>query len=144
KKDGAPLILNLFKGVDNTGSFAVPLKKGTYGAVRLFLFHSPDGKSVNFQEAMFDSAADASKPSLALHVTVTVEDKRVTSSTLVIGTPIETTMTGNGTYKVTIPGTVKLPPGYTTKDNGLWAMAKGSYFKQIWVGLNKAQPSGNS
>lgn len=144
KSDGSPLVLNLFKGIDNTGKFVIPLKKGAYGTVRLFLFHSPDGKSADFSDIFYDSAADANKRSLALNVTVTAEDKRITSPTLVIGKNVEAVKSENGTYTVTIPGIVKIPAGYETKDNGLWAMAKGDYFKQIWVELDKAQPSGNA
>ena len=38
-------IISLFKGIDNTGTFKVGLKKGVYGACRVMLFNSPDGKS---------------------------------------------------------------------------------------------------
>ncbi|HEV2471103.1 MAG TPA: cellulase family glycosylhydrolase, partial [Chthonomonadales bacterium] len=130
----APPIISLYKGLDNSGAVTVAAQPGVYGACRLILFSSPDGKSVDFNRVLYDSGKHPVKRALRLGVTVTTRRTRVTSPTL---TPSEqgvnTVANGDGTYTVTIPATVKLPAS-ALRERGFWAMAKSSAgFSQVWV-----------
>lgn len=137
----APPIISLYQGLNNRGEFNATLKKGRYGACRLLLFASPDGKSVDFTKILYDSNADPARARLGLNLTVMSDEAPVTKPTLSVATqPSAVTQDTDGRYKVTIPASVKVPPGYSASGNGLWAMAKGDVgFSQVWVDLSKAR-----
>lgn len=140
--DSTAIILNLYKGLDNTGSFTLPLPKGTYGAFRLLLFHSPDAKAVDYTRTLYDSNADKAHSQMALNVKVTTTERRVTSPVLAFSTHPAIRSLGDGNFSVAIHAVVKVPQGYTAPDNGLWAMAKGDVgFSQVWANLAAARPA---
>jgi hypothetical protein len=146
KENGTPLILSLFKGLDNTGSFTVPVKKGDYGDCRIILFHSPNANSLDYKHPLFDNYDSKTRMPLNLKLSVKTAQKRVTSPRMEVENEAETTPNSDGTYTVVIPAVVKVPKGFTINDNGLWAMAKGDVgelFSQVWAGLNVAQPGGD-
>lgn len=141
RSDGAPLIFQLFKDLDNSGEFTVSLKKGRYGACRLVLFQSPDGKIIDYSQTVYDSAADARHPELKLGIRIETEQKRVVAPVLEVAELARISESGAGTYRAAVSGMVKLPAGFGIEGDGLWAMAKGSgLFSQVWVDLKKAQP----
>lgn len=133
---GKPLILNLYQGQDNTGTFKVNLPKGVYGACRVLLFNSPDGKSVDSSKVLYDSNQ---KLKVALNATVSSEDRRVLAPMLAPATA-ETEPGGDGTSNVTLKLGVKVPEDYHAQEGGFWVMAKsGKAFGQVWAGMKNAQ-----
>ena len=143
-KGGALPVISLFKGIDNTGNITVTLPRGAYGDCRVLLYRSPDGKSANFNEILYDSLADTKNPRVDLALAVSSEGTRVTAPILVVGKDVITRSEGNGLYEVIIPASVRLPRHFTVPDNGFWAMAKGADgFSQVWAALNKAVMGGD-
>jgi hypothetical protein len=142
--DGGPLVLKLYKGLTATGTFTLPLPAGKYGAYRLILFKSADGKSVDYGKPIFDTADTPDVvPNPNLHLTVATSQSRVTKPTLIVGRP-EVTERGTGKFEVTIPGSVRLPVGFTGPDTGFNVMAKGTGgYSQVWAPVKDAKPSGD-
>lgn len=141
--DGKPLILHLFRDQEATGSFKVPLKKGSYGPVRLILFRSPDGKSLDYNQVLYDTARDPAAPRLALDVTVRTEQKRVVAPMLAPAR-VSLAEAAGGAAAVTVSTEVRLPASYKAEGGGFWVMAKGSGgFVQVWAGADQARPGGD-
>jgi len=139
---GRPLILSLFRGQDNTGTFTVRLPRGSYSEYRLLLFNSPDGKSVDYGQVLYDTNSDPSRAHQTVELNVTSNESPVKGPTLSFPPKPLVQGNGDGTYTVTIPAIVKVPDGYTAPDKGLWAMAKGDPgFTQVWASLTQAQHS---
>ena len=143
--DGSPLILQLFKGLERSGNFTLPLPKGEYGAVRLLLFQSSDGKSPDYAKPLYDSAKDPANSNIDLKLKIVTSQKRVTSLTLdlknkkVVMKPLP-----DGSSDVSISATLKLPKSIKNQGNGYYVMAKGSAgFSQIWASLADATPGGD-
>jgi hypothetical protein len=140
---GADLILNLYEGMDNTGTFKVTLPKGVYGACRLLLFNSPDGKSLDYNSLLYDSNRDPAAH-LDLRLTVGSAAKRIVEPQLEVSPDADVAANDDGTFRVTFHADVKIPEGYRAEQNGFWVMAKGDAgFAQEWVGTDRAQPAGN-
>jgi hypothetical protein len=139
---GKPLIIQLYEGLDNTGSFTVTLPKGVYGATRLILFAAPN-KNVDLSKTLYDTKNDANAH-LDLHLTVASAEKRVTAPILVMSPKTETADEGNGAYTATFTGVVKTPQDYHPQENGFYVMAKSpAGFAQNWVSMKNAEPSGD-
>lgn len=139
--DGQPLILHIYRGLVAKGSFTVKLPRGKYGACRLLLFGSPDGKSIDFRDVLYDSSNDPARSHLNLDLTVSSSNSRILKPTLVAGIP-EVVSRGIDRYEVIIPATVKVPAQYAGSDTGFWAMAKSAAgFSQVFAPLKEAHAS---
>jgi hypothetical protein len=141
---GRSVILSLYQGIDNTGTFDVALPKGVYGATRLILFAAPDGKNMDMSKTLYDTSHDPNAH-LNLNLTVVSSDKRVTSPVMLMVPKAEVTTQNNGGYSATFLGIVKVPQDYHPGDNGLWVMAKSPCgFVQDWISMNNARPAGDA
>jgi hypothetical protein len=142
KADGSPLILSLYRGLDNTGTFVATLPKGSYSEYRLLLFNSPDGKSIDYGHMLYDSNNDPARAHQVVAMNIQSGEAPVHGPTLSYPPNALSSPNGDGTFTVTIPAIVKVPDGYTAPDMGLWAMAKGDPgFSQVWASLKQVQHS---
>lgn len=141
---GGPLVISLYKGLDNTGTFVARLPKGKYGGCRVLLFESPDGKGVDFGRTVFDNAGGGKLPAVDLKLTVLTGAAPVKAPVLSVSETPTITPNADGTSSVVIAADVRVPPGYQAESGGFWVMAKGSGgFDQTWAAMNSARSGGD-
>lgn len=134
------MILHIYNGLPVNGTFKVKLPPGKYSDCRLILFNSPDNKSIDFGNVLFDTArVTAPNGPINLNLAVTSINSRVVKPTLSMGVP-QIVSQGGDKYDLTVPAVVKVPGDYAGK-GGFWAMLKGpAGFSQVWAPLNAVQP----
>ena len=144
--DGSPVILNLFRGRENRGSFRMSIPIGVYGGFRFILFESPDGKTTDYGRLLYDSSLDLPNPPISIKLKITTTQRRIVSPILELS-PKKMVVKSNAdsTADVTISAFVKIPKAMGSQGTGFWAMAKGSAgFSQVWLPLSSAVPGGDA
>lgn len=134
-----PVILNLEKGRECSGTFNIPLEKGAYGGCRLMLFLSTDGKSVDYGNTIFDSANDPSTAGIRFGF-VSTGEKRTLVPTLSVSSEPEVTTTSTDSYTVSISGEVRMPSDLV--GSGYSAVAQSeSGIRRVRISLADALPA---
>jgi hypothetical protein len=141
--DSGPIVLTLRQDVANKGVLRLPLEPGRYGACRVVLYHSPDGRTVDFNKTVYDSATDPSLAGLRLNMTIR-GPKRLLVPEIVTTEKPEITREAAG-WKVALDAEVRVPEEYYAPGGGLWAVAKGaSGLSRQWVSLSSLGGEGGA
>jgi hypothetical protein len=133
----------LYHGLDNTIALISNLPEGTYDNYRLILFDAPDGKSIDYGRVAYDTANDPAWQKLPVRFKIESSEVRVRAPQLIIDPNPRIEATGSGDYSVAIAAKVRVPDGYQTSQNMLWAMAHGpTGTDQVPVRLSDAVAAG--
>jgi hypothetical protein len=137
-ENGMPLVISLYKGIDNTGTLKFHLARGVYGPCRVILFDAPDGKTVDYGAKIYDNS-ESDHRHITLGVTVKSDTVPTDVPHLIVSQGVEVTPADNGKWTVVIPVEVRYPMTYEVHGKGFWVMAKGATgFAQSWAAENRA------
>ena len=135
---GKPLVVSLYKGMDNTGTFTFKnMLKGEYTEARLMLFQS------GTYNLLYDSNKDTK--ALSFNVSVTSGETRIIAPMLEISNETKVTANDDGTHTVLIDGVVNVPANYKSEEGAFFVMAKGDGgFDQQLVEMKNAVSASNA